>query len=220
MSGYVPKHASFTRTIFISASIIFSVYLAHYEPDNEKIAFIYFAVSEFMYIAFIMLVLSENGLRLWFLETWKNADDAYLVYEGVLGFLFFHNAISIGYVASATSGKFLLFTDNRVLILVCGIPFIAGFLVKILAARAVTIDIYYWKDMFLGKKISDFVVAGPYKYFSNPMYGVGQAQAYAAALWYGSGWGILAALLNQALIFTFYFLFEKKFIDRVYLKRA
>ena len=94
--------------------------------------------------------------------------------------------------------------------------FITGFSVKVLAAKAVSIEIYYWKDMFLGKKISDFVVTGPYKYLSNPMYGVGQLPAYASALWNGSKPGLIAAVINQVLIFSFYFLIEKRFIDRVY----
>ena len=74
--------------------------------------------------------------------------------------------------------------------------------------------------MFLGKKISDFVVAGPYKYFSNPMYGLGQLQAYATALWFGSKYGLIAAFLNQFSIFLFFYLVEKKFIQRVYQKKG
>lgn len=98
------------------------------------------------------------------------------------------------------------------------ILFISGFVIKILAAKAVSIEIYYWKDMFLGRKICEFVVSGPYKYFKNPMYGLGQLQAYATALWYGSAYGLTAAFLNQALIFTFYYLVETEFIRRVYIR--
>ena len=94
--------------------------------------------------------------------------------------------------------------------------FLTGLSIKISATDAVTVEIYYWKDMFLGRKISDFVISGPYKYFSNPMYGIGQLPAYATALWYGSGYGLLAAFLNQILLFTFYYLVEKKFMKRVY----
>jgi hypothetical protein len=49
------------------------------------------------------------------------------------------------------------------------------------------------------------------------MYGIGQLPAYATAIWYGSINGLLAAIVNQLLIFTFYFLAEKKFIKRIYL---
>jgi len=62
--------------------------------------------------------------------------------------------------------------------------------------------------------------SGPYKYFKNPMYGLGQLQAYAMAIWYGSMYGLTAAFLNQVLIFTFYYLVEIRFINRVYIKGA
>jgi protein-S-isoprenylcysteine O-methyltransferase Ste14 len=70
--------------------------------------------------------------------------------------------------------------------------------------------------MFMGRKISDFVLSGPYKYFKNPMYGIGQLPGYAMAIWYGSKYGLIAACLNQGLIFLFYFLVERKFIQRIY----
>jgi protein-S-isoprenylcysteine O-methyltransferase Ste14 len=71
--------------------------------------------------------------------------------------------------------------------------------------------------MFLGRKITDFVVSGPYKYLNNPMYGIGQLQSYAIAIWYGSFYGLMAAALNQILIFSFYYFIERKFIKRVYM---
>lgn len=216
MAGFVPRHATTPRIIAFAASILFSLYVSEYQPDNVSLAFFYFALSELLYIGFISVVLSKNGLRLWFVKKWGD-EGGYLVFEAILGILFFHNALSIGYVASATSDGFSFDINRYVFLILIGIPFIAGFIIKILAAKAVSVDIYYWKDMFLGRKICDFVVTGPYKYFSNPMYGVGQMQAYAAALWYVSGYGLLAAFLNQALIFTFYYMSEKKFISRVYL---
>ena len=164
-----------------------------------------------------MLVLSKDGYRHWFVKKWGDENEGYLAFEAILGFLFFHNALSLGYVASSTAGNFSIMDNKELLFIIIAIPFITGFIIKIMAAKVVSIDIYYWKDMFLGRKICDFVVSGPYKYFSNPMYGIGQVQAYAAAIWYGSGYGLMAALLNQCLIFTFYFMFEKKFIERVYL---
>lgn len=216
MAGYVPKHATLPRTIAFGASIAFSLYLSKYQPDNTTLAFIYFAISELFYIGFISAVLAGDGIRLWFIKKWGD-EEGYLVYEAILGLLFFHNALGIGFVASATAGAFSFNINKYIFLALVGLPFIAGFVIKILSAKAVSIDIYYWKDMFLGRRICDFVVSGPYKYFSNPMYGIGQMQAYAAAFWYGSVYGLLAAFLNQALIFAFYYAFEKKFISRVYL---
>ena len=216
MAGYVPKNATIFRTIALLFSLVFAFYLGKYQHDNSDLAILYFVLIEIFYLGFITIVLSENGLRHWFTRKWGNENEGYLAYEAVLGFLFFHNAVSIGYIASSSSGSLFPFIQNDFLFIMVVILFITGFTIKILAAKVVGIEIYYWKDMFLGKKISNFVVTGPYKYFNNPMYGIGQLPTYTTAIWYGSKYGLIAAFLNQFLIFLFFYLVEKKFIKRVY----
>lgn len=216
MSGFVPKHATVPRIVTMLFSVSFAYYLSTYQPFNSRLAIIYFLAFEVFYVGFITLALTKKGLRLWFIKTWGE-EQGYLAFEAILGFLFFHNGVSIGYIASSTPGNLFHFIPENLLLILVAIMFVFGFLIKILAAKAVNIEIYYWKDMFLGRKISDFVVSGPYKYFKNPMYGLGQLQAYAMAIWYGSTYGLAAAFLNQALIFTFYYLVETEFIKRVYM---
>ena len=217
MAGYVPKNATVLRTVVILFSFMFSIYLSRFQPLNSNLAIVYFILSEIFYLGFISLVLSENGLRHWFIRRLGGENMGYQAYETALGFLFFHNGVSIGYIASSTPDTLFHLTHSGLLFFIIPILIVIGFTIKIWAAKVVTIDIYYWKDMFLGRKICEFVVTGPYKYFSNPMYGIGQLPAYASAIWYGSKYGLIAAFVNQFLIFTFYFLVEKKFIKRVYL---
>lgn len=215
IAGYVPKNATILRTLAMVASLAMAIYLGNYQPDNSNLAISYFFLIEVLYLGFITIVLSENGLRHWFIKK-LGENDGYLAFEAILGFLFFHNGVSIGYMASTNPDRLFTFINTDFLLIIVAVMFISGFTIKVLAAKAVTVDIYYWKDMFLGEKISDFVITGPYKYFRNPMYGIGQLQAYAIAIWYGSIYGLMAALLNQLLIFSFYYLIEKKFIKRVY----
>jgi protein-S-isoprenylcysteine O-methyltransferase Ste14 len=217
ISGFVPKNATLPRSVAMIASLAFAVYLAIFQYSNFLLAIIYFTISEFCYIGFIFIILPENGLRHWFIKKWGNEEDGYLTYEAIQGFLFFHNGLSIGYVASSSQDILFPFIPRALLMLIIIVMFVGGFAIKILAAKAVSVEIYYWKDIFLGRKITEFVVSGPYKYFSNPMYGIGQIQGYATALWYGSFQGLIIAFLNQLLIFLFYFLVEKKFIKRVYV---
>jgi protein-S-isoprenylcysteine O-methyltransferase Ste14 len=216
MAGFVPKNATKSRIVIMTFSVLFALYLTLYQPYNSDLAAFYFIISEISYLGYITIVLSKKGLRHWFMRKWN--AKGYVVYETILGCLFFHNAASIGYIASSTPGSLFSFIQRDLLSVILFIMFFSGFIIKILAAKAVTIDIYYWKDMFLGKKITDFVETGPYRYFKNPMYGIGQVQAYATAIWYGSEYGLVAAFVNQVLIFTFYYLVEKKFIDRTYKK--
>jgi protein-S-isoprenylcysteine O-methyltransferase Ste14 len=217
MAGYVPKNATFFRTITFIFSLTFAFYLTKYQHDNSDLAILYFIICEVFYLGFITIVLSEKGLRHWFIRRWGDENEGYLAYEAILGLLFFHNGVSIGYIASSTPGSLFQFIPGDFLFIAVAIMFIAGFIIKIWAAKVVEIEIYYWKDMFLGRKIANFVVTGPYKYFNNPMYGIGQLQAYSIAIWYGSKYGLMAAFLNQLLIFLFFYLVEKKFIKRIYL---
>jgi protein-S-isoprenylcysteine O-methyltransferase Ste14 len=216
MAGFVPKHATIPRIIAIASSIAFSIIIAFYHPDNATFGVVYFIISEIFYLGFIFLVLSENGYRHWLIKRWKNEEEGYLAFEAVLGFMFFHNGASLGFVASSSPGSLFGFIDKNFLLIIAGLMTLTGFIIKIWAAKVVSIDIYYWKDMFLGKKITEFVETGPYKFLNNPMYGIGQLQAYAFAIWHGSATGLIAAFINQILIFTFYYSVEKKFIRRVY----
>jgi len=217
MAGFVPKNATISRITVMAVSVIFVFYLSNYQPHHSDLATAYFAISEILYFGFITVVLLKNGLRHWFIRNWGN-EGGYLSFEAILGFLFFHNGACIGYLASSSPGNLFSSVNRELLLALVSLVFISGFTIKILAAKAVTIEIYYWKDMFAGKKITDFVVTGPYKYFKNPMYGIGQLPAYATAIWYGSRQGLAAAFLNQFLIFSFFFLVEKKFIKRTYKK--
>lgn len=217
ISGYVVKHKTIPRTIAILFSLAFSIYLVKYQPHNYKLAICYFILIETVYISFITLVLSENGFRHWFIKMAGNEHEGYLVFEAILGLIFFHNASSIGYITSSTPGNLLGFLPKSFIFAISAILQIFGFSMKIWAAKAVSIDIYYWKDMFLGKKITDFAETGPYKYFNNPMYGVGQLTGYALAIYYGSRYGLTAVILNQILLFSFFYAVETKFIKRVYL---
>lgn len=215
IAGYVPKNATLPRTIAIVGSIAMVIYIGNQQAHNSGLAISYFFLIEAVYIGFITTVLSENGVRHWFIKKWGE-DEGYLNFEAILGFLFFHNGFSIGYIAAANPGRLFSFIDRGSLLIIVAVLSACGFAVKLFAAKAVSVEIYYWKDMFLGKKISDFVITGPYKFLKNPMYGIGQLQAYAFAAWYGSAYGFMAALVNQLLIFSFYYLAEKKFIKRVY----
>ncbi len=215
LSGYVIKHASIWRSIVMLSSLALSVYLGNNHTHNSDVAIYYFIASEICYILFISLVLSENGLRKRFVKKWGE-EKGYLIYEGILGFIFYHNFTSIGYVSSSSPGNLFDFVSPVILTVVVAIMFFTGFTVKVWSAWVVGVDIYYWKDMFLGKKISDFVVVGPYKYIRNPMYGIGQIQAYAVAIWYQSENGLIAAAVNQICVFSFFYMVEKPFIKRVY----
>ncbi len=217
ISGFVPEHMTLMRAFFMLGSVLVSILiLPRYTQVNYAI--IYFVCSTIVYIGFIFLVLSEHGLRLKLIKRFGE-ENAYLYYEGFLAFAFFHNGASLTFISQSSVGSgFFGSIPTTVVMLLVVILFCVGMGIKICSAYVVGIPIYYWKDMFLGRKVSDFVVTGPYKYFSNPMYGIGQVQVYAIAIYYNSIYGLIFGALNQLLVFLFYFMAEKPFIYRTYIQ--
>ena len=199
----------------MSGSVAFFYYLSHAQAGNEQLALRYALGSILFYVGFISIVLPQNGLRRWFIRRWGE-EKGYLVFEATLGLLFFHNAAAIGYVATAAAGPRWAFIPEAVVVALAAVLFMVGSVTKLWAAIVVSVDIYYWKDMFLGRQVSGFVETGPYRYLSNPMYGIGQLQAYALALFFHSPTGLAIALINQCCVFLFYFAVEKPFIRRTY----
>jgi protein-S-isoprenylcysteine O-methyltransferase Ste14 len=217
ISGFVPKHASWPRAFSMVAVVALSFYLNYFQAGNAALGVVYFLIGDLIYLGFIFLVLRENGFRHQFVKWWNSEEEGYRAFEAVLGVIFFLNGSSLTFISSSNPGTLFDFIGEIPIFIIVAFMIIVGLIVKIWAAKVVSIDIYYWKDMFLGKKICEFVVSGPYRFLSNPMYGIGQLPAYAFAIWYGSALGLAAAFLNQLLIFVFFFTAEKGFIRRIYM---
>lgn len=144
---------------------------------------------------------------------------AYAYYEAFTGFMFFYRSTSINFLILQTAGSLNLFhVYHNGCIVLAWVMIIGASVVNIWATIIIGVDVYYYKDMFMGRAVGNFEMKGPFRYFSNPMYGIGQLSAYGLALLSGSLWGLLAAVLNQIVMYIFYFLYEKPHIDRLFGK--
>jgi protein-S-isoprenylcysteine O-methyltransferase Ste14 len=218
ISGFVPEHMTILRCVFMVGSLLASVFILP-GLQNLQFAITYFALSTVAYIGFISFVLPKQGFRIQLIKRFGE-EKAYRYFEAFLAFAFFHNGVSLSFISQSSAGSDLFsYISAATTTTLFVVFFTIGIVVKIWSAYVVGTPIYYWKDMFLGKKVSDFVVIGPYKFLNNPMYGIGQLQVYAIALYYHSGYGLLFGAINQGLVFLFYFLFEKPFIQRMYFRR-
>jgi protein-S-isoprenylcysteine O-methyltransferase Ste14 len=92
---------------------------------------------------------------------------------------------------------------SHTLVVAGGSLALAGTVVNVWAIRVVGLDTYYYRDLFSGDSPAELTAAGPYRFFRNPMYGVGQAAAYGLALVALSPAGLLATLLNQLTMYAF-----------------
>lgn len=139
-------------------------------------------------------------------------------YELITSVLFFQRGLCFGLLTQANEGSIATWTAiGQVWCIGVGFVLaIAGLWVNVAACQVIGIDTYFYKDLFLGRPAGDFKVEGPYKYFRNPMYGPGQLSAYGAALMAGSAFGLLATLMNQVIMYVFYYRVERPHIKSLF----
>lgn len=95
-----------------------------------------------------------------------------------------------------------------------------GFGVKIWAILALGTENYFWRDFFLPPRKRESCIAGPYRFFRNPMYSVGYAQAYGVALALASWPGLAGALFAHVAIWAFFLIVERPHVLRTYRRPA
>jgi hypothetical protein len=144
-------------------------------------------------------------------------DRGYAIYEALTAFSFYYRSTSFNLLVEFTAGSlplpaaWLPWLTGAAWVMMIGAT-----VVNIWATLIIGTDVYYYKDMFVRRAIGTFEVSGPFRWFSNPMYGIGQFNAYGLALLSGSVWGLLATALNQAFMYIFYYAFEKPHIARLF----
>lgn len=206
-----------TRLILFSAMAAL-YYLATPLLVTPPVAAGYAAAIWVMYYGGLCLTLGGPGRRA--LIRRLGEDRAYQVYEIALGLLFmnqgFAQAVVIHAFGDSLPGDVPLWASG-----VTGAALMAaGLFYKIWAAYTTGLDTYYCRDMFLGRAIGptgELVSSGPYRLVRNPMYSVGNLQAYGWAVWSRSVEGLAIAALFQAGIYVFYHLYERPFVKRAYL---
>lgn len=138
------------------------------------------------------------------------------MYECVLAMMFIHQGLGVGVMTSMSSdGEWTLPIPHELAHSVGSVLFALGLTVKVWATRVVSVEIYYYRDMFLNRRIAPFASDGPYKLLSNPMYGIGQLHGYGYAIWNRSLTGLVAIAICHALIYVFYYAVERPFVRRI-----
>ncbi len=184
-------------------------------------AAVYLTVSFVVYYGGLTLFLGHRG-RNWLIER-LGPKRSVRWFEAGLGIAFTHQAVSQGVLASVTRDS-LGFGVPAVITTSVGLAALAvALLVKIWSTHIVGLDVYYYRDMFLQRgghtshDSEEFVEHGPYRWLSNPMYGVGNLSAYGIALVQRSWLGLVASAIAQICIYAFYLRYERPFVQRYYL---
>jgi preprotein translocase subunit SecG len=215
ISGFILDRLNWSRVLIMGVSL---GWVWHGLPKLTDLWFCvgYVAVSMLFYLSLISSVLPLHGLRLNWIKA-RGEEKAFSEFEALLTFVFFHNGIALTHISQQTANT--LDTHQQLIpiaTLLAALLIFSGAVVKIWSAVVVGLPVYYWKDMFLGRPVGNFVVKGPYRYLNNPMYGIGQLQVYGIALYYHSAYGIFFAATNQLLVFCFYYYAERPFIQQTY----
>ncbi|MCF7866454.1 phosphatidylethanolamine N-methyltransferase family protein [Candidatus Woesearchaeota archaeon] len=139
---------------------------------------------------------------------------AYSIYEVILGLMFVN--IGFGVVQFIAAHQNSMQINELLVLIVSVVVFIVSFGSKFWATWLVGLDIYYYKDLFLNKKVGVFINSGPYKIFKNPMYGIGNVYGYLGALSLQSLEGLIFMGFCHISIFVFNYVVEKPFVRRMY----
>lgn len=186
---------------------------------DPRTAQIYAVLTWLVYYVGNSIVLA-TPLRLWMIQKWGE-ERALRIYNVLLGITFSHQAFAqaafIGAFAGTLAGPRGLYTALG------GLLIVVGFSVKLWATYVSSLDVYYYNDMFLGRALrstaGSAVTTGPYRWFKNPMYGIGNLQAYGTCLVSASAEGLALCAFYQASIYMFLYLFEHPFFVSAYSAR-
>lgn len=144
-------------------------------------------------------------------------NKGYEYYKLLTALMFFHGAMSFSLMVSKSGWPVLfLISDGHWLYYVGMTACIIGITVNIWSAMLIGLDVYYYKDLFMGRPEGEFRKEGPYLLLANPMYSLGQWNGYGTALIYGSLAGVVAIMFNQIMMYIFYYTVEKPHIQKVF----
>lgn len=185
--------------------------------QGRPYALAYAAIVWLVYYGGLSLFLG-SPLRRWIMNRFGE-ERAVKCFNPVMGIVFQHQGMAQGAIIdcwAAPSVAWWFLPSGFALILL-------GTGVKFWATHATSLDVYYYNDMFVGHAAGvegELVKTGPFRWFKNPMYGVGNLQGYGSALIVASWPGLLIAGAYHATLYVFYFLFERPFVLRSEAKPA
>jgi protein-S-isoprenylcysteine O-methyltransferase Ste14 len=179
--------------------------------QGRPYALAYAAIVWFVYYGGLSLIVG-TGLSQRMIERFGE-ERAVGTFTPVMGIVFQHQALAQGAVIDCWIGSMglvpmWLMPSGFLLIFI-------GTGVKLWATHATSLDVYYYVDMFRGDEAGvdgELVRTGPFRWFRNPMYGVGNLQGYGSAMIVASWPGLLVAGAYHVTLYAFYFAFERPFV--------
>ncbi len=185
----------------------------------EGTAFACFLASRLAYVLFTGLALRAQDEEAWFTRRW-GPEGGFRRFRGVVLTLMHNDTVTLVLVSwtsrGTINGSLPPWADPYLGILLL----VAGIAIKTWAVRTLGGGAYFWRSFFIPPEKSRYVVAGPYRWFANPMYTVGYAPAYGVALLLRSVPGLIAALVAQSLVLVLNAWAERPHTERMRVRDA
>jgi protein-S-isoprenylcysteine O-methyltransferase Ste14 len=166
------------------------------------LALVYHLTSRLAYVLWVGWALRRETRTHYYARTY-GADEGFRRFRRMAAALMNNDGASFLILCLLTRGTLPIPAPWWLLVALGAVLGAIGIGMK-LWARAVTgSDRYYWGDFFTVADSPLKLTAGPYRYFKNPMYTVGNLHVWGLALGVASLPGLIAALLDQVAILVF-----------------
>lgn len=218
MSGILIDKLNYVRLLQFAVIVVsFLFYRIVLNNTDFRIAVAYFLLVWLTRYVFLFTSFIKGGIA----ERLKSRfgeEKGFEVYQFFTAIMFFQGTLSFSLLVNKSSlFDFWPFRSYQDILVAAGMLVSAtGMLVNVWSALIIGIDVYYYKDLFVGRPVTEFKKEGPYKFISNPMYAIGQAGGYGTALMFGSFAGLAGILLNQVLMYIFYYTVEKPHVIKFF----
>lgn len=191
--------------VLVSAAVLVS--------GSTALAAVWFALCRLGYVGFVGLSLRAES-RSAALSRRHGAEEAWRRFRRIAERIMFADAVSLGVLCVVTRGTFDPPGPTWLAVVVGLVLVVIGIGIKSWAAASLDEGTFYWRDFFVPREHRAVSVSGPYRWLSNPMYGVGYAHAYGFALLVGSWPGLVAGACAQVAILTM-----ERLVERPHLRR-
>ncbi len=216
-AGIIVEKITFLRATVIVSAIVSTIVIVFFRDHFTVSMVIAYAIFHFVFRqAFLMLSFTPTGIA-YQLKKHLGEKAGYDLYEFFTAMSFFHRSVSVVLLVEFTMWDGLPFLreySTQLKFISYGCTAI-GFIVNTWAFLLIKRETYFYLDMYYGRFLVDFKKEGPYRWFKNPMYSIGQLPGYGMALAVGSLPGLLLTFMNQMCCYLFYYIFELPHIKKV-----
>lgn len=172
------------------------------------LSFVYLVASRLTYVVGVGFALTQQDRKQVFTRRY-GVEGGWRLFRRIASPIMVNDGIAFVTLNVMTINTLELDVPRAAVIVFGFVIGIIGIAVKVWATATLGPKAYYWHNFFAPSAAAPPKASGPYRYFKNPMYGIGYLQTYGLALVLGSLPGLIAAAFMQAGIFAFNHFVEK-----------